>query len=62
MSESHDTLELQVSDNLLVAFENQIPNLKGLEDTSDVTILDLKEFSQGRIKVLAGDETVKVDI
>ncbi|MDD5213782.1 MAG: hypothetical protein PHG82_05140 [Candidatus Gracilibacteria bacterium] len=54
ISENDEEIELKLLDNCLVAFENQLDNLKGLNENKDVSILDLNSLTKGNIKTLAG--------
>lgn len=54
LEDTDTNLEFHLLKNCLVAFENQIPNLNGLKDAPDMTIIDLKSLTEGKIKVLHG--------
>jgi len=61
---SWSNIELELSENILVCFENQLQNLKGLSDCEDITLLNLKDFSQGQVSVLAWNtpaEAIDID-
>lgn len=53
VNETSDTIELKLLDNSLVAFQNQLHNLNGLNTYKDISILDLQWLSKWKIEVLS---------
>ncbi|MDD5213893.1 MAG: HAD hydrolase family protein [Candidatus Gracilibacteria bacterium] len=49
-------IKLELSQNTLTCYPNQIQNIKGLKENSEISILDLNELRKGKIKLLHGKE------
>lgn len=56
LKETDTNLDFHLLKNCLVAFENQISNLKWLSQAPNISIIDLKFLSEWKIKVLHGPE------
>ncbi|MDC0505976.1 hypothetical protein OAN96_00090 [Candidatus Gracilibacteria bacterium] len=54
--QDESSIELEMLDDVLTCYSNQLDNLQGLEDT-DITIINIGELRKGKVEILHGEKT-----